>query len=135
MKQRKPYKPTNQIKMKSKSNQNQNQIKSNQNQNQIKIKSKSNQKQIKIKSKSNQNQIKIKSKSNQNQIKIKSYQNSYSSRGLLIGLFSIIVLFGTKKLRNIGEDLGHAFKSFRRGIQQIDEEKKNIDNKKDEVEK
>ena len=43
--------------------------------NQIKIKSKSNQNQIKIKSKSNQNQIKIKSKSNQNQIKIKSKSN------------------------------------------------------------
>lgn len=58
-----------------------------------------------------------------------------SPMSLLLIFLIIIVLFGTKKLRNIGEDLGHAFKSFRRGIQQIDEEKKNIDNKKDEVEK
>lgn len=50
---------------------------------------------------------------------------------LLIIFLIIILLFGTKKLRNIGEDLGHAFKSFRKGIQNADEEKKNIENKDD----
>ncbi len=55
-----------------------------------------------------------------------------SPMSLLLIFLIIIVLFGTKKLRNIGEDLGHAFKSFRKGLQQIDDEKKNIDNKKEE---
>lgn len=48
---------------------------------------------------------------------------------LIIIFLIIILLFGTKKLRNIGEDLGHAFKSFRKGIQNTEEDKKNIENK------
>ncbi|CAB3976424.1 twin-arginine translocase TatA/TatE family subunit [Candidatus Azoamicus ciliaticola] len=60
---------------------------------------------------------------------------SISPMSLLLIFLIIIVLFGTKKLRNIGEDLGHAFKSFRRGLQQIDDDKKKIENKKDEEEK
>lgn len=55
-----------------------------------------------------------------------------SPMSLLLIFLIIILLFGTKKLRNIGEDLGHAFKSFRKGIQQIDEHKQNIENKKEE---
>ncbi len=55
-----------------------------------------------------------------------------SPMSLLLIFLIIILLFGTKKLRNIGEDLGHAFKSFRKGIQQIDEQKENIENKKEE---
>jgi sec-independent protein translocase protein TatA len=55
-----------------------------------------------------------------------------SPMSLLLIFLIIIVLFGTKKLRNIGEDLGHAFKSFRKGLQQIDEDKKNIENKKND---
>ncbi|HIH2762608.1 MAG TPA: twin-arginine translocase TatA/TatE family subunit [Candidatus Azoamicus sp. MARI] len=55
-----------------------------------------------------------------------------SPMSLLLIFLIIILLFGTKKLRNIGEDLGHAFKSFRKGIQQIDEQKENIDDKKEE---
>lgn len=55
-----------------------------------------------------------------------------SPMSLLLIFLIIILLFGTKKLRNIGEDLGHAFKSFRKGLQQIDEEKKDLDNKKEE---
>lgn len=41
---------------------------------------------------------------------------------LLLIFLIILVLFGTKKLRNIGEDLGQAVKSFRKGLQE--EEKK-----------
>lgn len=55
-----------------------------------------------------------------------------SPMSLLLIFLIIIVLFGTKKLRNIGEDLGHAFKSFRKGIQHIDDDKKNIEDKKEE---
>ena len=43
------------------------------------------------------------------------------SMGSLILIFLIILLlFGTKKLRNMGEDLGHALKSFRKGLQESD---------------
>lgn len=55
-----------------------------------------------------------------------------SPMSLLLIFLIIILLFGTKKLRNIGEDLGHAFKSFRKGIQQIDEQKESIDKKKED---
>ncbi len=54
-----------------------------------------------------------------------------SPMSLLLIFLIIILLFGTKKIRNIGEDLGHAFKSFRKGIQQIDEQKNDSENKKD----
>jgi len=36
---------------------------------------------------------------------------------LLLILLIIVVLFGTKKLRGIGEDLGQALKHFRKGLQ------------------
>jgi sec-independent protein translocase protein TatA len=40
------------------------------------------------------------------------------SPGHLILLLVIVVLiFGTKKLRNLGEDLGSAIKGFRKGMQ------------------
>lgn len=45
--------------------------------------------------------------------------------GLLLVLLIVILLFGTKGIRNIGEDLAAAVKSFRSGLK--DEE----DNKKD----
>jgi sec-independent protein translocase protein TatA len=45
---------------------------------------------------------------------------------LLLILLIVIVLFGTKRLRHIGEDLGAAVKSFRKGMQ---EEDKNLDDK------
>ena len=37
---------------------------------------------------------------------------------LLLILLIISVLFGTKKLRNVGEDLGHAVRNFRKGLQE-----------------
>lgn len=43
---------------------------------------------------------------------------------LLIVLLIVIVLFGTKKLRNIGNDLGGAIKGFRDATRNDDEEKK-----------
>jgi len=36
---------------------------------------------------------------------------------LLLLLLVVVLIFGTKKLRNIGEDLGAAVKSFRKGMQ------------------
>ena len=55
-----------------------------------------------------------------------------SPMSLLLIFLIIIILFGTKKIRNIGEDLGHAFKSFRKGLQSIDEDKQKLDDKKDD---
>ena len=50
---------------------------------------------------------------------------------LLIVLALVILIFGTKKLRNIGGDLGSAVKSFKSAVKQGDDEdtmKKQIDN-------
>jgi sec-independent protein translocase protein TatA len=55
-----------------------------------------------------------------------------SPMSLLLIFLIIIVLFGTKKLRNIGEDLGNAIKSFRRSLDNPESDKKDnykIDNK------
>ncbi len=43
---------------------------------------------------------------------------------LLIILVIVIVLFGTKKLRNIGGDLGGAIKNFRSSIREGEAEEK-----------
>ncbi len=53
-----------------------------------------------------------------------------SPGSLLLILVIVLILFGTKKIRNIGIDLGHAFKSFKKGMQEADEIKHQIDNKK-----
>jgi len=37
---------------------------------------------------------------------------------LLLILLIVSVLFGTKRLRSMGEDLGHAVKNFRKGFQE-----------------
>jgi sec-independent protein translocase protein TatA len=34
----------------------------------------------------------------------------------IIVLLVVVLLFGTKKLRNVGSDLGSAIKSFRKGL-------------------
>lgn len=39
---------------------------------------------------------------------------------LLLIFLIVLVLFGTKKLRTIGEDLGQAVRSFRKGLQDND---------------
>jgi sec-independent protein translocase protein TatA len=42
---------------------------------------------------------------------------SWSIGHWLIVLVIVALIFGTKKLRNIGEDVGSAVKSFRKGLQ------------------
>jgi sec-independent protein translocase protein TatA len=42
---------------------------------------------------------------------------------LVLILLIVVVLFGTKRLREIGADLGAAVKSFRKGMSEQDEEK------------
>ncbi|MCF2911029.1 MULTISPECIES: Sec-independent protein translocase subunit TatA [Pseudoalteromonas] len=43
---------------------------------------------------------------------------------LLIILAIIVLLFGTKKLRGIGSDLGNAVKGFKNAVSEDEEEKK-----------
>lgn len=38
----------------------------------------------------------------------------------LIVLLVIVLLFGTKKLRNVGQDLGEALKGFKKGMSEPD---------------
>lgn len=40
----------------------------------------------------------------------------------LVVLLVVVLLFGTKKLRNVGSDLGAAVKSFRKGMAEADAE-------------
>jgi sec-independent protein translocase protein TatA len=42
----------------------------------------------------------------------------------LVVLVIVALVFGTRKLRNIGEDMGSAIKSFRKGMQDGDEPSK-----------
>ncbi len=44
---------------------------------------------------------------------------------ILIILLIVILLFGTKKLRNMGGDLGAAVKGFKEGIKDDDDKKDN----------
>jgi len=44
----------------------------------------------------------------------------------LIVLLVVVLIFGTKKLRNIGEDLGGAVKGFKEGMRADDEPAKQI---------
>lgn len=46
---------------------------------------------------------------------------------LLIVLAIILVLFGTKRLRNVGSDLGAAIKSFRLAIKDGEKDKEDKD--------
>ncbi|MFA5683774.1 MAG: Sec-independent protein translocase subunit TatA [Lysobacteraceae bacterium] len=39
----------------------------------------------------------------------------------IVVLLVVVLLFGTKKLRNVGGDLGAAIKSFRKGMAEADD--------------
>ena len=55
----------------------------------------------------------------------------FSIQHLLVLLLIVVLVFGTKKLRNIGSDLGGAVKNFKEGMKAADSdevpEKKAID--------
>ncbi|HEY0721645.1 MAG TPA: Sec-independent protein translocase subunit TatA [Gammaproteobacteria bacterium] len=48
---------------------------------------------------------------------------------LLIILAIVVLLFGTKKLRNIGSDLGGAIKNFRTSVREGESESEKIEQK------
>jgi sec-independent protein translocase protein TatA len=45
---------------------------------------------------------------------------------LVIILLIVLVLFGTKKLRNIGQDLGGAIKGFKDGMKEGEDDPKKV---------
>ena len=47
----------------------------------------------------------------------------------LIVLLVVVLIFGTKKLRNIGQDLGGAVKGFKEGMKSEDEQPKQVQDK------
>lgn len=53
---------------------------------------------------------------------------------LLIILAIVVMLFGTKRLRNIGGDLGAAIKGFRNSMSNDEETEKNTNNPEDTTE-
>lgn len=53
---------------------------------------------------------------------------------LLIVLVIVIVLFGTKKLRNVGADLGGAIKSFRAAVKEGEEDRKKAETEDETIE-
>lgn len=55
---------------------------------------------------------------------------------LLIILAIVVLLFGTKRLKSLGSDLGSAIKGFKNSIQDEEEDKKNLEqNQSAEVKK
>lgn len=50
---------------------------------------------------------------------------------LLIIFFIILLLFGTKRLREIGTDLGTAIRSFRKGMQEEEPADKSLPEKRE----
>ncbi len=54
---------------------------------------------------------------------------SFSIWHWLIVLLVVVLIFGTKKLRNIGEDLGGAVRGFKEGMKGAEEPPKQADAK------
>lgn len=50
--------------------------------------------------------------------------HGFSLSSLVLIVFILFLVLGTKRLRNIGEDLGAALKSFRKGMQETTEHEK-----------
>jgi sec-independent protein translocase protein TatA len=57
---------------------------------------------------------------------------SFSIWHWLVVLLIVVLVFGTKKLRNLGSDLGGAVKGFKEGIKSADEEEISSPNKQTE---
>ena len=51
-----------------------------------------------------------------------------SPGSLLLILVIVLVVFGTKRLRNLGSDLGGALKGFRSAMSDAEETKEKLDN-------
>ncbi len=51
-------------------------------------------------------------------------------RELIIVLVIVLLVFGTKRLTNIGSDLGNAIKGFKKGMKDEDGKPESLDQKK-----
>ena len=51
----------------------------------------------------------------------------------LIVLVIVVLVFGTKRLKNVGQDLGEAVKGFKKGMSEHDQEKLADQTRRDEV--
>ena len=54
---------------------------------------------------------------------------------ILLILISVVLLFGTKKLRNVGSDLGSAIKSFKKSSREETTDDKVVSNKSSKEDK
>lgn len=52
---------------------------------------------------------------------------------LIIVLLIVAMLFGTKKLRNVGSDLGEAIKGFKKGLKDGEGEKSDVETLTDQA--
>lgn len=52
---------------------------------------------------------------------------------LLLILLIVILLFGTKRLKGIGGDLGEAIKSFRKSVNQDEDKKPSVESRTSET--
>lgn len=57
----------------------------------------------------------------------------FSIPHLLVVLVIVILVFGTKRLKNVGGDLGEAIRSFRNAMKEGGEEDKNLAEKEGNV--
>ena len=53
-------------------------------------------------------------------------------RELIIVLVIVLLVFGTKKLANIGKDLGSAVNGFKKGMKEGNEDPEKLNNDKDQ---
>lgn len=56
-------------------------------------------------------------------------------RELIIILVIVLLIFGTKRLTNIGSDLGGAIKGFKKGMKDEDAKPETLDQKKPDSDK
>lgn len=56
-----------------------------------------------------------------------------SATSLILILLIVLLLFGTKKLRNIGKDLGEGVKGFKNGLADFSEKKEDFSDLNDEA--
>ena len=60
---------------------------------------------------------------------------SFSIWHWLIVLAVVVLVFGTKRLRNVGQDLGEAVKGFKKGMKDEDAKRLSDDARRDEAQR
>ena len=53
-----------------------------------------------------------------------------SAYQIFILLAIVLLIFGTKRIKNAGSDLGHAIRGFKDGIKEVDSAKKELEEDK-----